>query len=60
MIYISLVLAVGLGYLIGIMQGGIHVHTGGTGVTKPKKYNKSVGQDKFTDYYDETGGTNKF
>jgi len=60
MTYLSLVVAVGLGYVIGLLQGGIHIYSNSTPKTKNLEYNESLGVDEFKQYYDDTGGANKF
>lgn len=51
-----------VGYAIGLLQNGIKVYHDAPPVKNPekRKYNKSVGLEEFTDYYEETGGVNKF
>lgn len=58
MIYLSLVIALALGYVIGLLQNGININT--TEKQAPKEYNESIGLDEYTKYYEETGGVNKF
>lgn len=60
MIYLSLVITLAVGYIIGLLQNGITVNVRGKGVEAPAKTNKSVGIQTYMDYYDDTGGENKF
>lgn len=59
---LAIVIAIVLGYVIGLLQNGIRVYHDVPPVKNPekRKYNKSVGLEEFTDYYEETGGVNKF
>lgn len=60
MIYLSLVIALFVGYIIGLVQKGITIVHKDNRYEEPKEYNKSVGIKEFTDYYDQTDGVNKF
>lgn len=56
--YLAIVLALFVGYIIGILQKGITINYKDREV--PDEYNKSVGLSDYTDYYDKTEGVNKF
>lgn len=60
MSYLTLVLAIGLGYVIGLMQNGVKVYTNTQPKVKEGEYNKSQGIQDIKDYYDETNGLNDF
>lgn len=57
--YIALVLALFVGYIIGLMQKGITIKHRDLDEV-PKEYNESVGLQDYMDYYDKTKGVNKF
>lgn len=59
MIYLTLVIALALGYFIGLMQSGIKI-TMEPKKEEPVEYNKSMGIEEFKEYYEKTGGVNKF
>lgn len=58
--FLTLVLAVGLGYVIGLLQGGIHIYPNSTPKTKNEEFNESYGVPDIKEYYEETEGMNKF
>lgn len=56
--YIALVLALALGYVIGLLQNGINIHH--KDLEYPEEYNESVGTKEYEQYYDEQQGINNF
>lgn len=60
MIYLSLVLALVAGYVIGLLQKGININVNSNDAEVPEKYNESIGIDEYMKYYEETDGANKF
>lgn len=58
MTYATLVLALLVGYVIGLMQKGITIKH--VGEDKPTQYHKGVGADYYKEYYEKTNGVNKF
>lgn len=60
MIYLSLVLALVVGYIIGLLQEGININVNNNDAEVPEKYNESIGIDEYMKYYEETDGANKF
>lgn len=60
MIYLSLVLALVAGYVIGLLQEGININVNNNDAEVPEKYNESIGIDEYMKYYEETDGANKF
>ena len=60
MIYLSLVLALVAGYVIGLLQEGINISVNNNDAEVPEKYNESIGIDEYMKYYEETDGANKF
>lgn len=40
-----------IGYVIGLLQKGIHIHKHGE--EYPDEYNQSVGMDEYMDFYDK-------
>lgn len=60
MIYLSLVLALVVGYVIGLLQEGININVNNNDAEVPEKYNESIGIDEYMKYYEETDGANKF
>ena len=60
MIYLSLVLALVAGYVIGLLQEGINISVNSNDAEVPEKYNESIGIDEYMKYYEETDGANKF
>lgn len=49
---IAIVAAVAVGYVIGVLQNGIHIHKH-DGYDDNAEYNKSVGMDDYLEYYDK-------
>lgn len=60
MIYLSLVIALALGYVIGLIQKGIHITHHDQYENTSNEYNKSVGIPEYMEYHEETGGVNKY
>lgn len=60
MTYLTLVLAIGLGYVIGLLQNGIKVYQNYQPEYEDGQYNESHGISEIKEYYDETEGMNKF
>lgn len=54
----ELIIALVIGYVIGLLQNGITIKEQSMDV--PKGYNKSIGLEEYTKYHDDTGGVNKF
>lgn len=57
MTYLVIILALALGYVIGLMQKGINIHHHGE--ETPKEYNNSVGIDQYTEFYDKVIGVSQ-
>lgn len=60
MTYLTLVLAVGIGYLIGLLQNGIKIYPNSLEKMDNQEYNESYGVDEIKEYYDDTEGMNNF
>ena len=57
----EMLIALVIGYVIGVLQGGIRVYEySEPPETKKQSYNKSYGIDEFKEYYEDTNGANKF
>lgn len=55
---IELVIALALGYVIGLLQNGITINH--KGEEFPEEVNKSVGIESYMQYHEDTNGENKF
>ena len=60
MIYLALIVALAVGYVIGMLQHGIKIYHEPKVKSEEIPKNKSVGLQEFTQYYDQTDGVNKF